>query len=361
MFAFLERVGKDPTVVRRTAPATFDAPLKTMKPRIMFTCSMSDYFHKDADPWRAEAWDIIRQTPQHTYLVLTKRHGRLRKHLPWTDRPWPHVWLGVSVENQKFADQRIPILLDTPAAHRFLSLEPLIGPIDLGRYIDKIDWVIIGGRSGTGWADQPMEVAWVESLVAQCDAAGVPVYVKQDGGQWPEQQGRLLDALWAHKVLVDEIPDADVEAVVAACEVEAPPAVSLSPEDDYLRLVTAWAKHFDIPAPTVRLRATCHAVYNYDLRRKGKLREIAMPGKPPCKQSVRDALIHEFTHHLLFMRNDSGSSHGESFRAALVEVATHALGDPKLYEWHQDYTRVEKWAIEQGLTESMAPAVASTP
>lgn len=209
MFEAKRRYGKDPTIVVRSK-TTFDEPLKWMAHQMIFTCSWSDFFIADADGWRAEAWEIIRRTPQHTYLILTKRHGRMRTRLPWTDHPWPHVWLGVTAENQRYADQRIPVLIATPAAHRFLSLEPLLGPIDLSAYLADIDWVIVGGMSGSKFKAYPMEIAWVEEIVAQCEAAGVPVYVKQDNARQDSQQGRLSDALWKHKVMTDDIDLDDV-------------------------------------------------------------------------------------------------------------------------------------------------------
>jgi protein gp37 len=231
MYTDLGRKKKLPSVVRRCT-TTFNDPLKQMAHRMIFTCSYSDFFHEAADPWRSEAWDIIRRTPQHTYLILTKRPERMAAHLPWTDRPWPHVWLGVSVENQRYADERVPILLATTAAHRFLSIEPLLGPIDLRQYLSGIDWVIVGGESGEDF--RPMEIAWLEDIVAQCDAAQVPIFVKQDVGPQSGMRGRLSDAVWAHKVRTDDIDlntsDLDVlfAKPVAVEIVEEPPtAVSV--------------------------------------------------------------------------------------------------------------------------------------
>ncbi len=105
-YMFREQIhyGRDPSVVVRSQ-TTFADPLKWKSPRVVFTCSWSDWFHEAADPWRDEAWDIIRRTPQHTYLVLTKRTGRIARHLPWAafGDPWPNVWLGTSIENQETA------------------------------------------------------------------------------------------------------------------------------------------------------------------------------------------------------------------------------------------------------------------
>lgn len=130
-----ERWGRDFADVHRSAPATFRAPLskKWSEPAFVFTCSISDFFHNDADAWRPEAWEIIKATPWLTYQILTKRHGRIASHLPpdWGEG-YPNVWLGVSAENQEWADRRIPVLLKVPARKRFVSAEPLLGPIDLG-------------------------------------------------------------------------------------------------------------------------------------------------------------------------------------------------------------------------------------
>jgi protein gp37 len=123
----------------------------------------------------------------------------VQDHLPWTTTPWPHVWLGVSVETQRYADERIPLLISTPAAHRFLSVEPLLGPVDLAPLLAGIDWVIIGGESGPDF--RPMDLAWVDRIVGACEAVGVPVYMKQDSGPKSGQRARLSDALWSHKAV----------------------------------------------------------------------------------------------------------------------------------------------------------------
>jgi protein gp37 len=177
-------------VVRSTT--TFGAPLKWKSPQLVFACSWSDFFIEQADAWRPEAWEMIRRTP-HTYLLLTKRVDRIADHLPpgW---PWPHVWLGTSIETPAYL-WRADVLREIPAAHRFLSLEPLLadlGPLNL----DGISWVIPGGESGP--QHRPMDIPWVESIVNQCVLAQVPVFVKQDSAHRDGQQGRLSDALWAH-------------------------------------------------------------------------------------------------------------------------------------------------------------------
>jgi protein gp37 len=212
-------------------PDRLDAPLRWRKARRVFVNSMSDLFHQGVpDEFIAQVFAVMAMTPQHSYQILTKRHGRMRSLLEnaergapsWLDlvRGWvvgnsygapgsfswplPNVWLGVSVEDQKRADLRIPALLDTPAAVRFISAEPLLGPVDLQhslnadphswRHASALDWVIVGGESGPG--ARPMELDWARSLVEQCQRAGVPVFVKQDSGPKPGMQGRLPDDLW---------------------------------------------------------------------------------------------------------------------------------------------------------------------
>lgn len=208
MFRDKERFGQDPTVVVRSKPATFLAPLKEKSPRIIFTCSWSDFFHVDADPWREEAWDVIRRTPHHIYQVLTKRPERIADHLPsdWGKRGYPNVWLGTSVENQRWAS-RIPLLLSVPAAVHWISAEPLLGPLDLTTvYRDAmdethgvpvllagggLDWVVVGGESGK--EHRPMNLDWARTLRDQCVRAGVAFHFKQVGGNRPKDGGRLLD------------------------------------------------------------------------------------------------------------------------------------------------------------------------
>jgi len=197
-----------------THPDTLDLPLRWRKPRKVFVNSMSDLFHESVPTaFIGAVFDVMRQTPQHTYQILTKRHARMRSLARaaafgegW---PLPNVWLGVSVEDQKWADIRVPALLDTPAAVRFLSCEPLLGPIRLpfieeydgctcgtgpegyygmhergcgtepGPAWDRLHWVIAGGESGPG--ARPCELSWLRSLRNQCAEAGVPIFIKQLG------------------------------------------------------------------------------------------------------------------------------------------------------------------------------------
>jgi protein gp37 len=176
-----------------------------------------DLFHESVpDAFIAEVFSVMARGHWHTFQLLTKRHGRMRSllsrpsfrdnlaHLaPW---PLPNVWLGVSAEDQKWWDVRVPALLETPAAVRFVSAEPLLGPIDMRldrEHGDSApDWLIIGGESGPG--ARPMDVEWVRDLLAQCQRPGAPTvpFVKQlgavagrelgagskggDWDQWPE-------------------------------------------------------------------------------------------------------------------------------------------------------------------------------
>ncbi len=180
MFRDKARYGQDPNVVVRSK-TTFNDPLKWPKePKLCFTCSWSDWLIEEADPWRGEAYEIIRRTDWITYQILTKRIERAAGRVP--DPPLTNIWLGVSVEDQKHKS-RIDILRNTPAAIRFLSLEPLLE--DFGELnLTGIDWVIVGGESGP--EARPMHPDWARSLRDQCIAAGVPYLFKQWGEWTPE-------------------------------------------------------------------------------------------------------------------------------------------------------------------------------
>lgn len=194
MYRDKERYGQDPAVVVRSKPPTFKMPLRfpSGQSRRVFTCSWSDFFIEEADEWRIDAWDIIARTPHLTYQILTKRPERILDHLPYKwalgqEPPWPNVWLGVSVEDQSTANERIPVLLRTPAARHWVSYEPALGPVRwtsdwLTGTVSKISWIIVGGESGP--EARPFLIAWARSTLAQGRAAGTAIFVKQLG-RWP--------------------------------------------------------------------------------------------------------------------------------------------------------------------------------
>ena len=173
-------------------------PRRWKKPSRIFVNSMSDLFH-DEIPFSfiEEVFYQMEQTPQHTYQILTKRHERLLElasKLKWTD----NIWMGVSVENQPYAN-RIDALRLVPAKIRFLSCEPLLGPLLLDLTEGSIHWVIVGGESGQKY--RPMRPEWVESIHKQCKYAEVPFFFKQWGGRTPKANGRLLNGR-----IYDEMP-----------------------------------------------------------------------------------------------------------------------------------------------------------
>jgi protein gp37 len=163
---------------------------------------MSDLFHEGVpDDYIAEVADVMLQADWHTYQILTKRSGRMRDLLKTrlcAAASKPHIWWGVSVENRKFGVPRIAHLRASPAAVRFLSVEPLLE--DLGVVnLTGINWVIVGGESGIG--ARPMRRAWVVSIRKQCRGSGVPFFFKQWGGVFKAANGRILDGR-----LYDEFP-----------------------------------------------------------------------------------------------------------------------------------------------------------
>lgn len=220
-------------------PDALNLPLSWRKPRRVFVNSMSDLFHdRVSDQFIAEAWAVMALAERHAFQVLTKRPARMRallstedfKHAvgvamvhrsitadestrrPIVAWPLPNVWCGVSVEDQKWADIRIPALLDTPAAVRWVSAEPLLRPVDLrwcagidalepdwiggpgggsGAPHPLLDWVVTGGESGPDF--RPADPAWFRQIRDQCLAAGVAYLHKQNGGRTPKSNGRLID------------------------------------------------------------------------------------------------------------------------------------------------------------------------
>ncbi|MCC7369860.1 MAG: phage Gp37/Gp68 family protein [Chloroflexi bacterium] len=217
-------------------PDRLDYPLKWKDARRIFVNSMSDLFHENIDDgFVCRVFKVMGAASHHTYQVLTKRPARMQALIQrWSDAfhgkrldsdqgentwPPPHIWLGVSVEDQKTADERIPLLLNTPAAVRFLSCEPLLASIDLCQaagaptdhahgfacrtFLRDLHWVIVGGESGPRF--RPLDLDWARSLRDQCISADVPFFFKQVGGRTPKSGGRLLDGrTWDEQPRVQE-------------------------------------------------------------------------------------------------------------------------------------------------------------
>lgn len=175
-------------------------PLKWRKPSRVFVNSMSDLFHEQMPiSFLAQVFEVMQKADHHVFQILTKRHERLVELAPLL--PWPdNVWMGVSVESQKYA-HRVDYLRQVPAKVRFLSCEPLLGPLELD--LTGIHWVITGGESGL--KHRPIKEEWVRSIRDQCQEEGVAFFHKQWGGVRPKSNGRVLDgktwdempAVWA--------------------------------------------------------------------------------------------------------------------------------------------------------------------
>ena len=172
-----------------THTSALDAPYGWGGSRLVFVNSMSDLFHARVPlPFIRQVFEVMAETPQHTYQVLTKRALRLRRvanELPWS----PNVWMGVSVEDAAVLD-RVDDLRQVPAAVRFLSCEPLLGPLS-ELNLDGIGWVIAGGESGPRY--RPMQPEWVRHLRDHCVAMETPFFFKQWGGRTPKKAGRTLE------------------------------------------------------------------------------------------------------------------------------------------------------------------------
>jgi len=189
----------NPLQIVRTK-TVFNLPLKLKEPSLIFTSSLTDFFHPAIDSYRNEAWDIIRKCPQHTFQILTKRPDRIIEHLPefWEEIK-AHVWLGTSIGSGKGITRLFDLISPIQSGTKFLSLEPLHGPLDLHldnfvdmghRVADLIDWVIVGGESGNEngkYKYRECKLEWIEDIVAQCRDYGIPVFVKQMGTHLAKQ------------------------------------------------------------------------------------------------------------------------------------------------------------------------------
>ena len=204
------------------APHSFDVtfhedklrqPLKWKKPRRIFVCSMGDLFHIDVRPqWLEDIFAVIKKCPQHTFQILTKRPGKMKTWFEWYGSIPENVQLGTTPENQAMADLRIPILLQIPAAVHFVSIEPMLGPVDIRPYlpyeIDSggfdpqgfpislgtrlgLNWVIVGAETGPG--ARHMDLNWARSVRDQCQAAGVAYFFKKDSQGRHTLDGRVWE------------------------------------------------------------------------------------------------------------------------------------------------------------------------
>jgi protein gp37 len=182
----------------RLHPSAVELPYTWKTPQIVFVNSMSDLFHKGVPlKFVQSVFKVMNDTPQHIYQVLTKRGDVLEAYAPFLDFT-PNIWIGVSVEDEKVID-RIDHLRKVNACTRFLSLEPLLGPLP-NLNLDGIHWVIVGGESGT--KPRPIRVSWVQDIRRQCRKAGVPFFFKQWGGRNKKESGRILNGR-----TYDEMPE----------------------------------------------------------------------------------------------------------------------------------------------------------
>lgn len=197
--------GQGLTVLRQGAPGwsgkvdlverELERPLHWRRPRRVFVCSISDLFHGSVPfDFIDQVFAAMRAAPQHTYQILTKRPRQMRSYLAYArhDYAMPWIWLGVSAEDQQRLDERLPVLVDAslPGARRFLSCEPLLGPLSV-LDLRGVDWVIVGGESGPG--ARPMDPEWARGVRDACLEQGVAFHFKQWGGAQKGKAGRLLD------------------------------------------------------------------------------------------------------------------------------------------------------------------------
>lgn len=212
--------GKD-TPRHRTSAAYWRGPLKwnadaaAKGQRLrVFAFSLADVFEdrRDLDPWRADLYKLIEATPNLDWMLLTKRADAIARLLPpaWLDSPRPNVWLGVTAENQRRAEERIPHLLRVPAAVRWISAEPLLTAINFRPWLDRLDWIIVGGESGA--KPRRMDPEWARDILAQCRAFGRFYHFKQKGEALARELGCKDKAgkdptEWPAEFRVQEFPE----------------------------------------------------------------------------------------------------------------------------------------------------------
>ena len=166
-------------------PERLEEPLRRKRPSMVFVNSMSDLFHRDIpEEYLRQIWEVMVAADWHIFQVLTKRTHRMAHKIEQLELPVPdHIWLGTSVENQKFAASRIPQLLTIDCAVRFISAEPLLGSVDLTPWIDELQWVIVGGESEEG--RRLMDYGWARQIRDICAEHEVPLFYKQGNGPRP--------------------------------------------------------------------------------------------------------------------------------------------------------------------------------
>jgi protein gp37 len=192
----------------RLWPERLEQPLRWNRPRVIFVNSMSDLFHEQVPfDFVYQVFEVMGQAKQHTFQILTKRHERLRELAP--KLPWhPNVWMGVSIENRRFV-KRADYLREVDASVRFISAEPLLGPLD-GLDLDGIDWLIAGGESGP--KHRPVHGEWLRDLRGRCQDSGTAFFFKQWGGHRPKAGGRTLDGrTWDELPAGTSMPSKEVE------------------------------------------------------------------------------------------------------------------------------------------------------
>jgi protein gp37 len=205
-----------------------EKPLKWRKPKKIFTCSMSDLFHKNVENiYRDRVFEVIEKCPQHTFQILTKRPENAVDYFGYRygDKSIPdNIWFGVTAETEAMANARIDVLVIVKAKVRWVSFEPLLEDIDLTEFLDVevavdcmetpddsceinvnyFDWAVVGGESGSDRRN--VDIAWIESIVNQCQDANVPIWVKQDSAYQSEKQGKISNELWSIKQFPKQKP-----------------------------------------------------------------------------------------------------------------------------------------------------------
>jgi protein gp37 len=201
MFEAQTRYGRNPSEIVRTKtwgdPIRWEREAKqSSRVDLVFTCSWSDFFHPLADAWRDEAWQIIGDTPNLTYQILTKRVENIPDRLPpdWGSG-YSNVWLGTSIENRHFCRRR-DRLISVPAAVHFISAEPLLEDIADSLNLEHIEWLIVGGESGPGY--RPMRTEWAKNLLQKSRRSGTAFFFKQSAAPRTEM-GTTLDGLTYHE------------------------------------------------------------------------------------------------------------------------------------------------------------------